>query len=753
MGRYFMKASRKLITFFFGLFLLLFAMPMTVKADELPPTDGKEVVLTDFEILDENVRLYEFQSRFPLYDIYEDMFSDIPVKGIQYRICYTVDGVEYESIGTITETNDEDGVNVDHPGITGFYDGLNILISWKNYSTKEVDGETCYVVNTESNALVCKCGDKIVEVPVKFNEPSPVKEIEIMENPWENGIYGYKYSDTILQGKFDGLKVKIVYLDGREAEVVECSEDGISNYNVKSEYIFSISEEASGDGIPGEDFLSSTITVSYMGVNKSFEVSLLQNPVKKMELVKKPKKMICDSIDDSADLYGAKIRITYHDGTKETINVKTHKSTIPVKNKYNENMKVLTFTGSVRVEYMGSTLFFDMPIDISGFGKAKAITENKSKTEIIEASAPTRWYSLKAKKTGRYQIDFSGKRINIKTDKQKGLPYFMVYVFDADGYCKYKYYSENATSEDNYGIIGLTKGEKYYFYVVVDEMDFLSGSGTVLYKNEITSKVSYLGELVEQNITASNITKKYSKDSFSVDAKADSGAELTYSSSNKKVATITKDGEVTLKGLGTTKITIEAPAKGIYKAATKTITLKVTKGDANINVKETSYTKALGSKAFRLGATAETSLTYKSSNTKVATVNEKGKVTIKGCGKATITITAGDEKYKKSTKKVTIQVTPKTAKIKSARSKKAGQLTLTWNKQKEAKGYVIEYSTDKDFKNSVKTVTIKKNGTVAKTLTGLKKKTTYYVRVKAYVEISGKKVYGETSKVKKVTTK
>jgi len=750
-----MKVSRKLITFFFSMFLLLFAMPMTTKADELPPTsDGKEVVLTDFEILDAKTTYYDFESKVRRYDFYEDMIGAIHVKGIQYKLSYTVGGVAYESVGTIeSDTNNEYGHIPEQPGIVGAYDGLNIFVSWKNYTTKEIDGEECYIVDLKGNALVCKCADKVVELPVKSGEPTPVEKIVIVENPWEDGIYGYKFLETIWNDKYDGLKIKITYSDGRDAEVIDCSEEGISNFNKKNGYNFNISQEPSGDGVPGEDYTSTTITVFYMGVKETFEVALIQNPIKDMKLTKNPKKMTYGLVDDLADIYGATLKIIYHDGTKETIKIKSHKTEIPVKNKYNESIKLNYYRGGhLWIGYLGKNLHINMPTKLSDLGRSKAITEGKSKIETLTAGSPTKLYALTAKKTGRYQIDFSGKRINIKTDEQKGSPYFTVYVLDADGYCKYD--SEDATFEDNYGIIGLTKGEKYYFYVVVDEMDFLSGNGTsVLYKNEITSKVSYLGDLVEQNITASNITKKYSKDSFSVDAKADSGAELTYSSSNKKVATITKDGEVTLKGLGTTKITIKAPASGVYKAATKTITLKVTKGDANINVKETSYTKALGSKAFRLGATAETSLTYKSSNIKVVTVDKKGKVTIKGCGKATITITAGDEKYKKSTKKVTIQVTPKTAKIKSARSKKAGQLTLTWNKQKEAKGYVIEYSTDKNFKDSVKTVTIKKNGTVTKTLTGLKKKTTYYVRVKAYVEISGKRVYGETSKVKKVTTK
>ena len=59
-------------------------------------------------------------------------------------------------------------------------------------------------------------------------------------------------------------------------------------------------------------------------------------------------------------------------------------------------------------------------------------------------------------------------------------------------------------------------------------------------------------------------------------------------------------------------------------------------------------------------AKANTKLTYKSSNTKVATVDKNGKVTIKGKGKAVITVSAAaTSEYQAATKKVTIQVTAK----------------------------------------------------------------------------------------------
>lgn len=84
----------------------------------------------------------------------------------------------------------------------------------------------------------------------------------------------------------------------------------------------------------------------------------------------------------------------------------------------------------------------------------------------------------------------------------------------------------------------------------------------------------------------------------------------------------------------------------------------VKKAEAQKITGTTTYKKTTASKAFKLNAKANTKLTYKSSNTKVATVDKNGKVTIKGKGKAVITVSAAaTSEYQAATKKVTIQVT------------------------------------------------------------------------------------------------
>lgn len=88
----------------------------------------------------------------------------------------------------------------------------------------------------------------------------------------------------------------------------------------------------------------------------------------------------------------------------------------------------------------------------------------------------------------------------------------------------------------------------------------------------------------------------------------------------------------------------------IKKQAAQSITVAV-KNTKNV------VSKKYGNKAFSIGAKAKTAMTYKSSNTKVATVDRKGKVTIKAAGTAKITIAAkATSSYKAATKTLTVKV-------------------------------------------------------------------------------------------------
>lgn len=80
--------------------------------------------------------------------------------------------------------------------------------------------------------------------------------------------------------------------------------------------------------------------------------------------------------------------------------------------------------------------------------------------------------------------------------------------------------------------------------------------------------------------------------------------------------------------------------------------------------------------------------------------------------------------------------------------------TVKWKKYAtQTTGYEIQYALNKSFKKSPKKVAITKNSTTSKKITKLSAKKTYYVRIRTYKTVSGKKYYSSWSAAKKVTTK
>ena len=90
--------------------------------------------------------------------------------------------------------------------------------------------------------------------------------------------------------------------------------------------------------------------------------------------------------------------------------------------------------------------------------------------------------------------------------------------------------------------------------------------------------------------------------------------------------------------------------------------------------------------------------------------------------------------------------------VKKLVSKKKA-LVVYWNKIADASGYQIQVATDKKFKKNKKTITVAKQNASKKTVKKLKAKKKYFVRVRAYKIVDGKKVYGKWSKIKSVKTK
>ncbi len=121
---------------------------------------------------------------------------------------------------------------------------------------------------------------------------------------------------------------------------------------------------------------------------------------------------------------------------------------------------------------------------------------------------------------------------------------------------------------------------------------------------------------------------------------------VTWSSSNTSVATVSTNGVVTAKAAGTATITVKTSDGS--KTATCTVTVKAkTVSVTGVTLSKTAATLIEGD-TLTLTATIAPSnatnknVTWTSSNTSVATVNTSGVVTAKAAGTATITVKSAD---------------------------------------------------------------------------------------------------------------
>ena len=278
----------------------------------------------------------------------------------------------------------------------------------------------------------------------------------------------------------------------------------------------------------------------------------------------------------------------------------------------------------------------------------------------------------------------------------------------------------------------------------------VTGKGILTGNKEVTFTIAPAEQ--EVTVPVSSFTKTEGDAAFALNASGREGAVLTYSSSDAKIVSVDAEGNVTPLKAGTATITVKASAKN-YKDATASVNVTVIK--KVLNVKKTSVTKTEGNKAFSLGVktNVKATVTYKTSNKNVATVDKKGKVTVKGPGRAVITVTGKASGRATETVKITVTVKPSAKLSAKATALKGKKVQVTWKRNKKATGYQIVVATDKSFKNVVKTVNIKKNKTVKTSVKGLKKGKKYYVRVRSYKKASGGNVYSSWSKAKPVKAK
>lgn len=174
-----------------------------------------------------------------------------------------------------------------------------------------------------------------------------------------------------------------------------------------------------------------------------------------------------------------------------------------------------------------------------------------------------------------------------------------------------------------------------------------------------SATVAPIGTTVTVEAASKNMSVKascgsvYVGSSKKISVKAPKGSKISYKSLNSYVSTDSK-GNVKGKKAGTGKVRVTVSKKG-YKKVAKTVTVKVVKRNQKVSAR--NVTVNVG-KSASLGAKAKTGLRFKSSNTRVATVNSRGVVVGKKTGTAKITIyTKGNGTYNKASRTVTVKVT------------------------------------------------------------------------------------------------
>ena len=222
---------------------------------------------------------------------------------------------------------------------------------------------------------------------------------------------------------------------------------------------------------------------------------------------------------------------------------------------------------------------------------------------------------------------------------------------------------------------------------------------------------------------------------------------VSWKSSNTKVATVDKNGKVTAIGAGSASITVTTNSGGKKATCKVTVTQPIKATKITLTKTNVAYTGS----ALQPRITIEARLNGKVITLKAGTHYTLAYKNNKNVGTATVTITGKGYFTGRVTKTFTIIPKATTLSTVTGISK---SFTAKWTAQRtQTTGYQIQYSTSKTFKSGNKTATITKNTTTSKKITNLKAKATYYVRVRTYKTVGGKKYYSAWSKVKAVKTK
>ena len=237
---------------------------------------------------------------------------------------------------------------------------------------------------------------------------------------------------------------------------------------------------------------------------------------------------------------------------------------------------------------------------------------------------------------------------------------------------------------------------------------------------------------------------------------------LIYDGTEKKPEVIVSDNGKTLaegqdysliydNNTNAGKAAVYINGRGIYTGSVLRV-FEIARADAIVDASSKTVTMSSKKQNIVESVTTDGRITYKSSDSKTVKISGDKFIALKP-GKAVITISTeqGANYNAASDKKITITVRPlNTGKVTSKSSAK-GQIKISWKAAKSVSGYQVQYSRSATMKNA-KSATVKSN-TRSMTLRKLSSKKNYYIRIRTYKVVNGKKYYSKWSTVDKVTSR
>lgn len=231
--------------------------------------------------------------------------------------------------------------------------------------------------------------------------------------------------------------------------------------------------------------------------------------------------------------------------------------------------------------------------------------------------------------------------------------------------------------------------------------------------------------------------------------------KLTWTIEDSSIATVNSSGEITAKSAGTTTVWISTENGKVASCIVnvKVLTVKLRISPNTITLKEG---QSIQLKTVISPVDSTEKVTWRSTNSKIAKVDQIGKVTALKSGETTIYATTDNLSYwtgcyvqvkKASTNSRNISVSKTVIKKVSALKKK--KALIKYKKVKGASNYQVQYSMKKNFAGA-KTKTAKGNSLK---VSGLKVKKKYYFRVRVCKKVNGKTYYSGWSNVKSVKAK